>query len=84
MSSIHQYYLRDLGFLLRERAIEARIADGTSSDPFLSGVAYAYYEMMSLLENQAAAFDLPAEDVGLENFDVDAQLLRPRQKGGTS
>lgn len=75
MSSKHCNYLLDLGSLLRERAIAAREKAAHSSDDFDLGAAHAYYETLSLLENQAIAFGLPAEDVGLKDFDVDRELL---------
>ena len=81
MSSNHRNYLLDLGTLLREQAIVAHQRAAQSSDGFDLGVAYGYYKVLSLLENQAAAFGLSMEDVGLKGFDVDAELLASRHKG---
>ncbi|HEU0210458.1 MAG TPA: hypothetical protein VFQ78_15960, partial [Candidatus Udaeobacter sp.] len=62
-------YLFDLGYLLRERALEAKAAyqaaKGTDDEAFQAGHSIAYYEVMSLLISQAASFQLPIEDLHL-------------------
>jgi hypothetical protein len=75
MSAIHQNFLLDLGTLLRERAVDARDKARLGSNDFEDGVAHAYYEVMSLIESQTDAFNLPPEDAGIKGFDVDKELL---------
>jgi hypothetical protein len=75
MPTTHQDFLLDLGTLLRERAVAARDKARLSSDEFQGGVAHAYYEVMSLIESQTAAFGLPPEEAGIKGFDVDKELL---------
>lgn len=73
MADVHTNYLRDLGFLLRERAeaarCRAREAKGTPEESFESGRALAYYEVVSLMANQAETFGLPPVDLAFEDFD---------------
>ena len=80
MSDTHANYLRDLGFLLREQAIAAKDASvaarGTEDAAYEAGRAMAYYEVMSLLVSQAEAFQLTSEDLRLDGFDADEELLR--------
>ncbi len=79
MSDLHKNYLFDLGYHLRERAMEAKsarkTAEGTDSEEFQSGRWMAYYEVMSLLVSQAESFEMPVEDLHLEGFDADRDLL---------
>ncbi len=35
----------------------------------------AYYEVVSLMQNQAISFGLPLEDVGLHGIDPDKDLI---------
>ena len=76
---LHQAYLSDLGYLLRERALEAkqqaRTARGKAEEVFELGRLTAYYEVISLLINQALAFQMPVDDLHLEGLNPDRDLL---------
>jgi hypothetical protein len=77
VSDVHRHYLRDLGYLLKEMAVEAqREHVASQADEFKSGRAIALYEVLSLLQNQAVAFQLPLNDLALEGFDADRDLLK--------
>ena len=73
-------YLADLGTLLKERALEARAnagsEKGNQEHQFELGRLTAYYEVLSLMRQQANAFGLDLRDVSLHDFDPDAELLR--------
>jgi hypothetical protein len=79
MSELHRNYLFDLGFLLREGTLEAKqalhAAKGTADEAFQAGRLMAYYEVLSLVVGQARTFGLPPEDLRLEGFDPDRDLL---------
>ena len=79
MSETHSNYLRDLGNLLREAAVDARRrhqeAAGSENESFEAGRSMAYYEVVSLLIDQAVAFEIPTEVLGLSGFDPDRDLL---------
>ena len=75
-------YVLDLGTLLRQQALEAKSTadasrDGAESD-FQLGRLTAYYEVLSLILQQARAFQLAPREVGLEGFDPDLDLLSRR------
>jgi hypothetical protein len=83
---VHAYYLRDLGHLLRERAEEAtrkarairanrQVPERTVADAFDEGVAHAYYEVLSVMQNQARGFELPLADLALEGLDPERDLI---------
>ena len=72
-------YLRDLGTMIKERAIEARKAkesDGPSShDGFNLGRLMAFHEVVSLMQQQASAFGVSFEEIGLGDIDPERDLL---------
>jgi vacuolar-type H+-ATPase catalytic subunit A/Vma1 len=81
----HANYLRDLGGLLRQRAEETarearairakrRVEERTSEDAFAAGLNHAYYEVISLMQQQADAFGLALADLELEGLDPERDL----------
>lgn len=74
-------YLQDLGRLLRDIALKARKEarnksnDVGSVDLFAEGRAMAFYEVISLMQQQADAFGLHYEELGLAGLDADRDLL---------
>jgi hypothetical protein len=73
-------YLLDLGMLLKKDALnardKARASKGTNAYEFESGRAFAYYEVISVMQQQAAAFGLPLETLSLADVDADRDLLQ--------
>ncbi|MFZ0428955.1 MAG: hypothetical protein WAO20_12630 [Acidobacteriota bacterium] len=73
-----EYYLMDLGTLLKEAAFEARrvrdSSSGTDRD-FLNGRLMGYYEVISLMLSQCGAFGLPANAINLGGIDPDRDLV---------
>ena len=71
------YYLRDFGPLLFELALAAKAdADADASgDGFNRGRASGLYEAVSLLVQQADAFGIDRDEVGLAGRDPDRELL---------
>ncbi len=72
-------YLRDLGSLLRDMALEAKrhyeAGRGSDADQFLLGRLGALHEVLSLMQQQSTAFGIPQSAVSLEGFDPDNELL---------
>ena len=71
-------YLRDLGHLLKEDALEAkRDMDSASGDDatFAQGRRLAYYEVISLMQQQAWVFGIPLEEIGLADINPDNDLV---------
>lgn len=79
-------YLRDLGYLLRERAEEAarearstrakrRVEERTARDAFVDGLSQAYYEVIDLMQHQADVFGIPLADLALDNLDPKRDLI---------
>jgi hypothetical protein len=71
-------YLRDLGHLLKEDALEAkRVKEEASGEDavFAQGRSLAYYEVISLMQQQAWAFGISLEDLGLADINPDKDLI---------
>jgi hypothetical protein len=79
MSDTHANYLLDLGYYIREAAEEAKrqatSAPEGADREFQQGRRMAYYEVVSLMQQQALGFDLPLTDLSLEGIDADRDLL---------
>lgn len=78
MTDLHTNYLRDLGPLIRENAERAKSSLAAASQEdrsFEHGQLIAYHDVLSLMQQQATAFSLPLDDVGLDGFDPDHDLL---------
>jgi len=72
-------YLRDLGTLIKEYAQEAKreraAQDGPNEDLYRAGEIAAYGRIISLMQQQARAFDIPLRDLDLDDIDVERDLL---------
>ena len=78
MTDTHRNYLSDLGDLIRRSGEQAKKAvDKSSGDdlPFEQGRRMAYVEVLSLMQQQASAFNLPLRDLRLEGFDPERDLM---------
>jgi len=73
------FYLRDLGELLKQAALEAKaqrdLAGQSASAAFENGRLMAYFEIVSLMRQQAVAFDIPLNELSLDDIDPDRDLL---------
>lgn len=72
-------YVRDLGLLIKEKAFDAKHAKessvGTANHQFDLGRLMAFHEVISLMQQQAEAFGIPFEEIGLTDVDPDHVLL---------
>ena len=76
---VNANYLRDLGDLVKRAAREARTArdDATREGDklFEGGRLIAYCEIISLMQQQAAAFGLGFDQLALDDIDPEHDLL---------
>jgi hypothetical protein len=77
--SSYQHYLFDLGLLLKEYAFDAvdklnSAAPGTPEHEFNSGRVFAYYQVISLMQQQAEVFEIPLKDLRLDDIVPDRDL----------
>jgi len=76
----YAYYLQDLGMLIKQRALEAKqISEkeerGTEGYHLESGRLMAYYEVISLMQQQAHGFQIPLEELDLHDIEPDRDLV---------
>ena len=66
-------YLRDLGALVKEKALDAQrakeVAEGGDEYDVQLGRLMALQEVVSLMQEQAASFEIPLEQLGLDDID---------------
>ena len=77
MSDITENYLQDLGLILKEEweASELSLASATPEErQHQAGYNRAYRRVLSLMLQQAEAFDLPVSAIRLEGIDRDKDL----------
>ena len=78
MTSVENY-LHDVIHELKESALSAkRLRDesfGTESYDYQIGYSMAYYEVISLVIDQAKAFDLSIADLGLNDLQPERDLM---------
>jgi hypothetical protein len=84
-SDAFKNYIRDVVYLLREIGAEAQRKSKRTeqSSDFDAGRALAYLEVLSLMQNQADAFQLSRDDLLLASFDPEVDpidLPRPRPR----
>ena len=76
MSNTIGYYVLDLGALLKQEALDAKAravaATGSSDHQFELGRVFGYYEVLSLMKQQAETFGIPLTALSLEGFNPDS------------
>ena len=74
--AIVERFIKDLGMLVKEQALKAvAVSRAAGTDQFEAGRAMAWYEVVSLIQQQAAAFGLSPSHCGLGGFDAERDLL---------
>jgi hypothetical protein len=76
----YQHYLLDLGYLIRERALDAkerqsRKEKGSLDYLFEAGRLLAFNEVISLMQQQATGFDIDLKELNLHDIDPDKDLI---------
>ncbi|MDD1622369.1 MAG: hypothetical protein LUQ11_12910 [Methylococcaceae bacterium] len=73
--SVYENYLYDLGILIREMAVESKLAATQKQTDFATGYMDGFHRIVSLMQQQAKAFDIPLENIGLDGIDPDVDLV---------
>ncbi len=67
-------YLLDLGREIILLANKSNSSVDKNGIDYELGRSYAYYEILSLMKNQAAAFGLNNNDIGIGDFSIESLL----------
>lgn len=72
-------YLRDLTFLIKEMAREAKRNSDASTNDTDRALSLerlmTLHEVVSLMQQQAEAFNIPLADIGLDDIDPEKDLI---------
>ena len=71
----YRLYLRDLGYLIRELAVDSKMTMLEKQSDFTAGYVAGFHRVVSLMQQQAEAFNIPLKDLGLDDFDPDSELV---------
>lgn len=76
----YKYYLWDLGWLIRERALETKEsllleAKGSPDYLFQAGRLLAFNEVISIMQQQAEGFQIGLEELNLSDINPDEDLV---------
>ena len=63
----YKHYLRDLIYLIKER--ESELKSDESKTEFNNGIECGYSEIISLVENQAFAFNIDLKTIGFNDYE---------------
>ena len=72
-------YVYDLGILFKKKAKEAKCnkydTSGAEDAAYKMGYLMAFHEIIDVMKQQARAFDIEQEDIGLADIDAESDLL---------
>lgn len=71
-------YLQDLGVVLKEKALSARLESQRAVDrdrAFSLGYLMAFHEVISIMQQQALAFGLDLQDISLDDINPEHDLV---------
>jgi hypothetical protein len=78
-NQVYKHYLHDLGFLIRDLSIQATkeqdAAVGSSDREYAVGYLMGLHRVVSLMQQQAEAFQIPLSDLNLAGLDPETDLL---------
>jgi len=74
-TTVYKNYLKDLGILIRELALDAKQQAVEKDTDFSTGYMAGFHRVVSLMQQQAEAFDIPLEEIGLQEIDADEDLV---------
>lgn len=71
----YKNYLHDFGALLKEYALEAKKISDSKGTEFSTGYVSGFHRVVSLMQQQAEAFEIPFEEIGIDGIDADEDLI---------
>jgi hypothetical protein len=73
--AVYKEYLKDLGILIKEMALEAKSKANDVDTDFSLGYMAGFHRIVSLMQQQAEAFGISFESIGLDGIDADEDLV---------
>lgn len=75
MSDVYKNYLFDLGFLMKEYALEAKKRADAEYNDYNAGYLCGFHRIISLMQQQAVGFNISNEEIGLDGIDANEDLV---------
>ena len=73
--TIYKNYVHDLGFLIKEMALEAKQTAKQTDSDFAIGYMAGFHRVVSLMQQQAEGFGIPLDELALDGIDPDTELV---------
>jgi hypothetical protein len=72
----YKLYLEDLGILIKEYALRVKETSSNASikNGFEEGEMFACYRIISIMQQQAKAFDIQLSEINLDDINPDKHL----------
>ncbi|MFA6060113.1 MAG: hypothetical protein WC756_18060 [Taibaiella sp.] len=71
----YKFFLRDLVSLLKEKLKESKQREVSNpNDDFEKGLVMGFYESLDLIKYQANIFEIPMDEIGLDNYNLEEYL----------
>ncbi len=70
----YKFFIQDLIVLLKERLERPKEHQLKSNIDYNKGVNMGIYETLDLIKEQANAFGIPLEDIGLDSYQIEKFL----------
>ena len=74
-TAVYQDYVKGLGVLIKELALEAKQQAVEKGTDFSTGYMTGFHRVVSLMQQQAEAFNISLEAIGLDGIDADEDLV---------
>lgn len=71
----YKEFLKDLISLLIDRLEKTKVDENMEEGSLNVGKNLSLYETLDLIKSQAFAFGIPLSDIGLENIDLERELV---------
>lgn len=78
-SDLYRNYLMDLAVIFKEEALSAKQefekSRGTTDEGYCSGLLMAWHTVISIMQQQAAGFDIPMSEIKLDGINPERDLI---------
>ena len=70
----YKFFLEDLVYLLKEKLERSQKDQTLNKNSFYEGVNMGIYECLDLIKQQAKAFEIPLDEIGLKDCNLESYL----------
>jgi len=74
-ATTYKYYLQDLIPLIIENSKSLIKKQEQKNNDFVDGQIFAYYNILSLMQQQAVAFGIDLKEIGLQELEIEKYAI---------